>query len=84
MVNEDTGDFLTVLFILFVCAWFIGIFLINLPKVIGSVTFSWIGKFPVNVFVFWILFVGGIALLMVIFHLFSRVLRRTNKNQIEN
>ena len=75
-IDERLGFFLTFFFVLSFFAWLIVIVVFNLPGVIGALTWSWLGEFPLNTFVFIILMVAGWVLLFYFFRLLFRIFEK--------
>jgi Mn2+/Fe2+ NRAMP family transporter len=75
MMDEDTGELLTLLFLVFCAIWLVAVFLFNLLKVIGSLL-HWplLGRFPLNVGTFCVLLCIGWVLLVVGFRPIFRAL----------
>lgn len=72
-IDDDTADVLMGLFLLLIAAWVVITVWLNLPKAIGSLIWSGLGKFPFNVGTILILWLGGYKLLKVIFRPFLRI-----------
>ena len=79
MIDEDTGTLFTFLFLFLAGIWTVAIFLVNLPKVIGSLIWDGLGKFPLNVVTFYVLWCAGIILLIAGFHAIFRILDKKQK-----
>jgi len=80
-IDEDKASFLFFLFILSVVAWTVFLVVANLPKMIGSVLFEWIGKFPFNLGTFCILWWGGFILLFILVRVLAR---KPDEEELEN
>lgn len=74
--DEALGFLFTTLFVLSIIVWPVVIVLFNLPRVIGSLTWSYLGRFPLNVIVFLVLYLAGDILLFFSFRLLFRILKK--------
>ncbi len=78
-MDEDTSTLFIFLLLILAGIWTVVIFLVNLPKVIGSLIWNGLGKFPLNVVTFYVLWCAGIILLIAGFYAIFRILDKKQK-----